>query len=161
MSPPDLYTAGMRRLAAGVSLITTTIGEARYGLVATAVTSVSASPPTLLVCVNRQASIHEHILGAGRFCVNVLSCEQADIAARFASPADRDSRFAAGTWISRTTGAPMLQGACVSFDCLTSGTTVQGTHTVLFGQVQDVWLQDAAPPLTYHDGCFGTLAAFA
>lgn len=158
MSCPEHFTTGMRRLAAGVCLITTTDGHARHGLVATAVTSVSAAPPTLLVCVNRQASIHEHILGAGRFAVNVLSAAQADIAARFASPADRETRFDAGRWISRTTGAPILEAACVSFDCLTSATTTQGTHTVLFGLVQDVWLQQAAPPLTYFEGSFGTLA---
>lgn len=158
MSCPEHFTTGMRRLAAGVCLITTTDGRARHGLVATAVTSVSAAPPTLLVCVNRQASIHDHILGTGRFAVNVPSAAQADIAACFASPADRETRFDAGRWISRATGVPILEAACVSFDCLTSTTTTQGTHTVLFGLVQDVWLQQVAPPLTYFEGSFGTLA---
>ncbi|MBS1301397.1 flavin reductase family protein [Loktanella sp. SALINAS62] len=151
----------MRRLAAGVSLITTEGDGRRYGLIATAVTSVCAEPPTLLICVNRTASIHAHLTQAGAFCVNVLSVMQSDIATRFATPVDRDTRFETGTWTTRETGSPALQGACVSFDCRTTHQMTQGTHTVLFGEIVDVWLQDAAAPLTYHEGCFGTLAKIA
>lgn len=161
MSQSEDFKAGMRRLAAGVSLITTEQGGMRYGLIATAVTSVCAEPPTLLICVNRTASIHAHLTQAGSFCVNVLSAVQSDIATRFATPRDRETRFDTGNWSTRKTGAPALQGACVSFDCRTTHQMTQGTHTVLFGEIADVWLQDAADPLTYHEGCFGTLAKIA
>jgi flavin reductase (DIM6/NTAB) family NADH-FMN oxidoreductase RutF len=68
-----LYKGGMRRLAAGVSIITTEHHGERYGMAATAVTSVSAEPPTLLVCIGRSGSSHEPIRESGRFCVNVLA----------------------------------------------------------------------------------------
>ncbi|XDA98716.1 flavin reductase family protein [Sulfitobacter sp. LCG007] len=161
MTQSEAFTKGMRRLAAGVSLITTEQDGRRYGLIATAVTSVCAEPPTLLICVNRTASIHAHLMQAGSFCVNVLSAPQSDIAIRFATPRDRDTRFEVGTWVTRQTGAPALEGACVSFDCRTTHQMAQGTHTVLFGEIADVWLQDAAAPLTYHEGSFGTLARIA
>ncbi|KJZ18518.1 flavin reductase family protein [Loktanella sp. S4079] len=161
MPQSEAFTAGMRRLAAGVSLITTTYDNQRYGLIATAVTSVCAEPPTLLICVNRTASIHDHLTRAGHFCVNVLSVGQADIATRFATPKNRETRFELGSWVQMQTGSPVLQGACVSFDCKTSHEMTQGTHTVLFGQIQDVWLQDMSQPLTYHDGRFSTLAKIA
>ena len=48
----DAFKAGMRKLALGVALITSATPGRRFGLIATAVSSVSASPPTLLVCVN-------------------------------------------------------------------------------------------------------------
>ncbi|WP_106743540.1 flavin reductase family protein [Yoonia maritima] len=161
MPQPEAFTAGMRRLAAGVSLITTTWDNQRYGLIATAVTSVCAEPPTLLICVNRTASIHDHLTQAGHFCVNVLSVSQADIAMRFATPKNRETRFELGTWGQLETGAPVLSGACVNFDCKTSHEMTQGTHTVLFGQIQDVWLQEMTQPLAYHDGSFSTLAKIA
>ncbi|UTH43458.1 flavin reductase family protein [Loktanella salsilacus] len=157
MTQPEDFTNGMRRLAAGVSLITTQRDGVRYGLIATAVTSVCAAPPTLLICVNRTASIHEHLIQSGSFCVNVLSANQSSIATRFATPKDRETRFDVGNWTARQTGAPALQGACVSFDCRTSHHMAQGTHTVLFGLIENVWLQDEAAPLTYHGGRFGTL----
>ena len=161
MSQSEEFKAGMRRLAAGVSLITTKSDERRYGLIATAVTSVCAEPPTLLICVNRTASIHAHLTQAGSFCVNVLSAMQSDIATRFAIPRDRETRFDSGSWTTRQTGSPVLEGACVSFDCRTTHQMTQGTHTVLFGEIVDVWLQDASAPLTYHEGSFGTLAKIA
>lgn len=161
MHQPDSFTSGMRRLAAGVSLITTTWNGNHYGLIATAVTSVCADPPTLLICVNRTASIHDHLTQSGHFCVNVLSANQADIAMRFATPKNRSTRFEVGTWVPLATGAPALTGACVNFDCKTSHEMTQGTHTVLFGQIEDVWLQQASDPLTYHDGQFSTLAKIA
>jgi len=161
MLQPDAFTSGMRRLAAGVSLITTTWDDHRYGLIATAVTSVCAEPPTLLICVNRAASIHDHLTQAGHFCVNILAANQANIATRFATPKNRETRFDVGTWREMKTGAPALVGACVNFDCETSHAMTQGTHTVLFGQIRDVWLQEAGDPLAYHDGQFSTLAKIA
>jgi flavin reductase len=131
----------------------------RYGLVATAVTSVSAEPPTLLVCVNGSASIFPVLSAAKNFCVNVLSRDQHAIAARFASPENRESRFEIGRWTTLRSGAPALEGAQVSFDCRISGTAKSGTHTVFFGEVLalDDW---GAPldPLIYHDGSFATVS---
>ena len=158
MPLPDDFKNGMRRLAAGVSLITTIDDNFRYGVIATAVTSVCAAPPTLLICINRSASIHDHLLRAGCFCVNILSADQSAIATRFATPAARETRFDTGKWSVRETGAPALIGACVSFDCRTAHHLEHGTHTVIFGEIRDVWIQQSMCPLTYHEGQFGTHA---
>ena len=75
---PDIaeaYRGGMRQLAAGVCLITSADQQQPGGMIATAVTSVSAAPPTLLVCVNRNASMFELIQRSGHFCVNVLAAD--------------------------------------------------------------------------------------
>ncbi len=85
MNPND-FKLGMRRLAAGVSLITTVHDGVRHGLVATAVNSVTADPPTLLVCINKSASAHDHVDQAGVLCVNILAHEHEAVAARFSSP---------------------------------------------------------------------------
>ena len=67
------FKKGMRHLAASVTLITTRHRDLRGGLTATAVCSVSAEPPQILVCVNKTASAHDPIGEAGFFCVNILS----------------------------------------------------------------------------------------
>lgn len=89
-----LFKSGMRRLAAGVSLITTTFNGEHHGLVATSVCSVSAEPPSLLVCVNQVASSHSAIQQAGFFCVNLLAQDDDELAKRFSDPAARATRFA-------------------------------------------------------------------
>ena len=82
------FKKGMRHLAASVTLITTKVQDQRGGLTATAVCSVSAEPPQILVCVNKSASAHDPIGEAGFFCVNILSPGHRKIAERFAGIAN-------------------------------------------------------------------------
>lgn len=155
---PAQFKSGMRRLAGGVALVTTRHGDVRQGLIATAVTSLSADPPSLLVCVNETASIHGAMTAADAFCVNLLSNGQDAVAARFASSKDRETRFEVGDWTDLATGAPALRQAQVSFDCRAAGSARFGTHTVFFGEI--VALTDwgtACDPMIYHDGRFRRL----
>ena len=92
------FKKGMRHLAASVTLITTRHRDLRGGLTATAVCSVSAEPPQILVCVNKTASAHDPIGEAGFFCVNILAPGHRKIAERFAGMdgVEGDERFP--TW---------------------------------------------------------------
>ncbi len=89
------FKKGMRHLAASVTLITTKLQDQRGGLTATAVCSVSAEPPQILVCVNKTASAHDPIGEAGFFCVNILCPEHRKLAERFAGMdgIEGDDRF--------------------------------------------------------------------
>ena len=124
------FKKGMRHLAASVTLITTRHRELRGGLTATAVCSVSAEPPQILVCVNKTASAHDPIGEAGFFCVNILSPAHRRIAERFAGMDDveGDKRFHdMGEWSMLSTSAPVLRGS-VSFDCRLVTKVAAGTH---------------------------------
>jgi flavin reductase len=154
------FKLGMRRLAAGVSIVTTLDARVPHGLVATAVSSVSADPhPSLLVCVNKGASAHDHMLHSGIFCVNVLGDEDDEIADRFAAT-DRTRRFESSRWIELHTGSPALESALVSFDCRLAQTLTVNSHTIFIGHVLDVrlWRDDIAP-LVYVGGRFDRLVA--
>ena len=83
----------MRHLAAGVTLVTTAGGGSRAGLTATAVCSVSAEPPQLLACVNREAEAHRLLLATGHLAVNLLSAGQHELADRFAGRYGRVDRL--------------------------------------------------------------------
>lgn len=155
----DLFRMGMRRLAAGVSLITTVEDGRRHGLVATSVASLSSEPPSLLVCVNRSTSSHEPITRSGIFCVNLLAQGQDPVAAQFSSSKRRDERFSDGAWTTLATGAPVLEGSLAAFDCRVDHSLDYGTHTIFIGLIESIWLYDAeVAPLLYVDGAFRTLA---
>ena len=77
------FIDGMRRLAAGVTIVTTGVSPHRFGLTATAVTSVSADPPTLLACINRDSDSFGPIIRNGRFAVNLLGPGHQELAGRF------------------------------------------------------------------------------
>jgi len=138
------FRAVMRRFPTGVTIITTVLEGKPKGFTANAFASVSAEPPMVLVCVNRQARTHPLISQAGRFCVNVLRLEQQALAERFASKvledpfAGIDVRFA-------TTGAPVLGGALAYLDCELAEEHSAGTHTIFLGTVLDCGVSDGAP----------------
>lgn len=153
------FKLGMRRLAAGVSLITTVNQGVRHGLVATAVSSVTADPPTLLVCINKTASAHGHVAEAGVLCVNILADAHQEVAGRFSNPADREKRFDYDQWQTLRTGAPALVDSMVSFDCEVRQMVPYQSHTIFLAEIVSVELwAEAHRPLVYMDGRYRMLA---
>lgn len=156
----DLFKRGMRRLASGVSIVTTAEGGERHGMAATSVCSVSAEPPTLLVCVNRTATTHAVIGRAGFFCVNFLAENDDELARRFATPLGRETRFQGRDWTTLITAAPALVGSLASFDCEVTDSIGVDSHTVFIGRVKAIELwHERIVPLVYLDGRFDTVRA--
>ena len=104
----DDFKAGMRQLAASVTVITAAHDGSKDGLTATATCSVSADPPQLLICVNQLASAYGLIRDAGSFGVKTFWPESKKILPS-GSPAwttpERGDRFGLGTWTRIATGA--------------------------------------------------------
>ena len=156
----DSFKSGMRHLAAHVCLITTAGPDGlRRGLTATAVCSVSADPPTLLCCVNRQIAPFAAIRESGIFAVNVLGVKDLELAERFASEIQGEARFDTGVWNTLATGAPLLRSALAAFDCRLTRLEEVATHGILFGEIQAVRSRvSESEPLLYSHGAFGGFA---
>lgn len=134
--PAAEYIEAIAQHCSSVCIITAAVGDERFGLTATAMTSVTASPPRLLVCVNKGGITHGKITSAGAFCVNVLSEDQEQVAMVFAGMSgDNTDRFASGKWTTLKTGAPALMGAAAVFDCRLVEVADQSSHSVFFGEV--------------------------
>jgi len=153
----DQFKLGMRQLAATVNVISVLADGKPLGMLATAVCSVCAEPPTLLVCINRSASMHGAIRETGKFCVNVLDQKQFDTACQFMSR-DSSERFTVCEWDALATGAPAIQGALVNFDCVLDSEVDVGTHTICFGRVVGQRTVEEGRPLIYHDGKYSVLS---
>lgn len=146
-----LFTAGMRLVASSVSIIATDRDGERRGLTATAMCALAADPPLLLVCVNRKVAAHDLIHRSGRFSVNVLSDAQRDVAAHFSGErgVHGHDRFGVGNWQRLRTGAPILAGAAVNFDCELHQALEVATHSVFIGLVVAAQMDDRQSPLLY------------
>jgi flavin reductase len=156
----DEFRQGMRRLPSGVGLVTAAFEGQWRALVATAIASVTAEPPTLLVCVNRTASIRPHLDAAPLFCVNLLGEAQGELARHMADPACRERRFETGSWTAEVGGPPELLDAEVRFLCRRERTLDHGTHRLVFGRVLEMREGAGAPaPLVWLDGASRRLAA--
>ena len=155
---PDAYRAAMRFVPAAVTIITARHDGERNGLTATAVASVSAEPPQLLICINRSASAEPLITGSARFAVNVLTqahCALAELFSRSKLPSD--VRFEAARWFDLPSGVPALADAMAVFDCRIAQHSVLGTHSLFIGEVVGVTTR-TGEPLLYHAGRFRQLA---
>ncbi len=145
------FRDAMARLGAAVSVITTLGPAGPCGMTASAVCTVTDDPPTLLLCINRVAELHETFRASGVLCVNTLAASQEALSPLFAGFTDaaQTERFAAGEWTTLATGAPVLQGAVVSFDCRVTQATEVGTHTVFFCEVEAIQAGGAHEGLIY------------
>lgn len=132
------FREGMSRMGAAVNLITSDGIAGEHALVASAVCSVSDDPPTLLVCVNRQAFVHDKFLQNGNLCVNVLSADHQELCSVFTRYVEGVDRFSYGSWIKKETGSPVLEDANVAFDCRIGTRLEQGSHSVMFCEVKAV-----------------------
>ena len=83
MTESDLkkgFLASMRGITSTVCVISAKSSNEKHAMTAISVTSLSIDPPSMLVCINKEASIHGLISKDSSFCINTLSSNQKDIA---------------------------------------------------------------------------------
>jgi flavin reductase len=148
----QVYREAMARLGAAVNVITTDGPGGRAGFTASAVCSVTDTPPTLLVCANRTNDSYAAFKANGVLCVNVLTHGQVDMSPIFAGMTEHtmEGRFAAATWHTLATGAPALADAAVAFDCRITQSVEVGTHDVFFCEVEAVLAGSVHEGLIYY-----------
>lgn len=154
-----LFREAMSRYGAAVHIITTDGTAGKTGVTATAVSSVSDDPPTLLVCINRK-SLAAPILRENRvFCVNTLAASDEALSNVFAgrTGAKLAERFNVGTWSKLSTGSPVLSSAIAACDCRVSEIISVASHEIIIGIVEGVTLGAAAPALVYHGRVYKTV----
>ncbi|MPY80112.1 MAG: flavin reductase [Actinophytocola sp.] len=146
----DEFVAGMRNAATGVTVVATDGHAGRFAQTVSAMCSVSADPPTLVVCVNRRSPVVDALATNAVFSVNVLAADQVHVSDTFAGRPSRGQPydFGCASWTTLTTGAPVLVGAAATFDCRLVDTVDSGTHRLVLGAV-DKAAQRTVDPLIY------------
>lgn len=130
------FRNAMSLLTTAVNVITTQGEAGMHGFTASAVCSVTDTPPTLLVCMNQSSRSHAHFVANQVLSVNVLSSQHEQISNAFASSKySSEDRFKLGEWTTLETGSPILQDALVSFDCEIQEIQNVGTHSIFLCRV--------------------------
>jgi flavin reductase len=151
----DTFRSVMRQVVGSVAVIATEGSGALHGFTATAVCSVCATPPTILIVVNKSARTHPHIDRKGLFAVNILADDQKEIAQHFANKGD--DQFSSVKYSLSKGGVPIIEGAVAYLECEIQDRIAIGTHTVFVGLVIEAGVEDRAP-LVYHDGRYGLVS---
>ena len=152
------FRNAMALLGGAVSVITTDGPAGRFGFTASAVCSVTDSPPTLLVCMNRSSHANVHFKTNGVLSVNVLTAEHQDISGIFANrEMDAEQRFASAQWHTMESGAPMLNEVLVSFDCRIAQAHEVGSHTIFYCEILDLCMGASQEGLVYFNRAYHRL----
>lgn len=151
----DDFVAAMGAAATGVTVVTAH-AERPVGQTVSAMCSVSADPPLLLVCVNRRSPLIAAIDESGSFCVNVLGDLHSDIADTFAGRprVGRPWDFSCGSWNGSAVGAPRLRDGVASFACHYHTALSLGSHMAIVGLVRET-IHGHGTPLVYAHRAYG------
>ncbi|WP_020673215.1 flavin reductase family protein [Amycolatopsis nigrescens] len=144
---PAAFTAAMGGLATAVTVVGAGHDAEQAAQTVSAMCSVSAEPPMLLVCLHRRSPVNRLIELSGGFTVNALATRHDHVADTFAGrpwPGKDRWDFSCGHW-DTSAGAPRLTDALVFFDCELHSTIAAGTHFVHLGVVREVAAQDGVP----------------
>jgi flavin reductase ActVB len=130
----ESFKETLAQFASGVTIVTTHGAGGYVGFTATGFTSVSLSPPLVLVCIARTASAHDTMIGSVHFGVSVLDEHRPWIASQFArSNVDRFADVPLS--LPEPTGVPLVEGAIAHLQCRRHARHDAGDHTILIGEV--------------------------
>ena len=145
------FLMAMRGIASTVNVISAKLNEERHAMTATSVASLSLSPPAMIICVNKEASIHNILRKNKKFVINVLSNKQQNLSELCSSTEEGESRFKDGGWV--TEDEIVFNNNSVSnIICNCTGIVDHSTHTVFFGDVMEVKNNNQDRALLYSAG---------
>ena len=140
------FREAMAGLASAVAVITARRPDGHpCGLVATSVSSFSASPPSVLVSVSHTSRCHAALTSGEAFGVHVLAAGQQPLAQVFAGLGD--DKFADIDW-TWDDGVPRIEGGLSYLRCRRSALFELYDHSLLIGDVTG-GRTDAGDPLVY------------
>jgi flavin reductase (DIM6/NTAB) family NADH-FMN oxidoreductase RutF len=142
----------MRHFPTGVTVVTSMREGEPRGVTVSAFASVSADPPFVLICINREARSYLYISSSKVFCVNLLAGDQRHLAEYF-SGKRRERQFEGVEYETDVTGAPVLRGAVAHLDCEVAEEHHAGSHSIFIGRVLSA-VSRPGSPLGYYNGEF-------
>lgn len=154
--PKQQFRQAMAHLSAAVNVITTAGPHGRCGVTASAVCSVTDTPPMLLVCLNRSSAMHPTFEGNRQVCVNVLPGEHESLARHFAgmTQVPMEERFSWPIWDQGLHGVPVLRDALASLQGEIVDLKEVGSHSVMFVKATHICVRPDGDGLIYFDRHF-------
>ncbi|MNG64390.1 4-hydroxyphenylacetate 3-monooxygenase reductase component [compost metagenome] len=145
------FRDAMASLSAAVNIVTTDGPAGRCGITATAVCSVTDTPPTLLVCINRNSAMNPVFQANQRLCVNVLNHEQELMARHFAGMTElsMEDRFRLEEWQNGALDQPVLRNTLASLEGEIEQIQSIGTHQVYLVQIRQIRVSAGGNGLIY------------
>jgi flavin reductase (NADH)/flavin reductase/chlorophenol-4-monooxygenase component 1 len=152
------FREALARAVTPVTVVATNGPHGAAGVTCSAVSSVSDTPPTVLVCINRRSAANAVIKGNGVLSVNWLGAEQIGVSQLFAGAGGvpMHERFDPLAWTTLGTGAPHSRDAVVTLDCRVVEAVEVGTHSIFLARVLAARHAENGAPLVYCQRSYAT-----
>ncbi len=138
--------------ASGVTVVTTTTNGLAYSMTASSFASLSVEPLMVLICVAKAATLHELLVEAGAFAVNILRDDQRGLAETFArSGREPVARLEGVETFAGPTGSPIFKPCLAYLDCQLAALYDAGDHSIAVGSVKAVGSDESGSPLLYYN----------
>ncbi|HEY4295985.1 MAG TPA: 4-hydroxyphenylacetate 3-monooxygenase, reductase component [Paraburkholderia sp.] len=157
------FRQAMAHLCAAVNVVTTAGAHGRCGVTASAVCSVTDTPPTLLACLNRSSAMHATFESNRHVCINVLPGEHELLARHFAgmTRVPMEERFGWPIWDDGAHGVPVLRDALASLQGEIVDLKEVGSHSVMFVRTTHINVRADGDGLIYFDRNFHRIKRLA
>jgi 3-hydroxy-9,10-secoandrosta-1,3,5(10)-triene-9,17-dione monooxygenase reductase component len=143
------------RFASGVTVVTAVSAGEPVGMTCQSFSSVSLDPPLVLFVPAKTSRAWPLMQRAGKFCVNFLAADQAELSNTMASRGV--DKFTGIPWRpSEATGSPLLEDTLGYVDCTIHAVHEAGDHYVVIGRVLDLATVDDDDPLLFFQGQYRT-----
>jgi 3-hydroxy-9,10-secoandrosta-1,3,5(10)-triene-9,17-dione monooxygenase reductase component len=158
---PDAFRRVLGQFATGVTVVTACDGEEVHGITANSFTSVSLTPPLVLVCIDKGGRFDRILRTSGRYCVNILGEEHQAISNRFARRrAGGPSEFADCSEATTRCGAPILKDSLAHMDCRVVDVHDAGDHHIFIGLVESCGSAADGEALVFFRGRYRSLSTW-
>ena len=153
MTIQDNFKKAMRSYVYSVSIMSNIDDNKNLNAITvSSVTSVSIDPPSLLVCINKTAGIHDSIIKNSKFCINLLKKSQQDISNLCSTFQEEENRFKNDQW--DTTDIPFLKNAQANIFCKVDEIISYHTHSIVLAKVTESKYSNEIDTLIYVDGSY-------
>ena len=132
------------RFATGVTIASVLDAQGvPHGLTVSSFTSVSLSPPLILICLGHQVTLIDIFRASGFFGISVLAEHQRELSERFARK--NHDRFNGLGWHAGKTGVPLISGALASIECAVEQRHTAGDHDIFVGEMVAAHVSEGEP----------------
>jgi 3-hydroxy-9,10-secoandrosta-1,3,5(10)-triene-9,17-dione monooxygenase reductase component len=142
----------------GVCIVTAIEGNGvATGMVVGSFTSVSLDPPLVAILPGRHSTTWPRLATVGKFCINVLACDQLPLCKQFAISGDH--KFAGVSHRLSGNGSPILDGVIAWIQCDLHAVYEAGDHVIALGHVRELEVEKSVGPLLFFRGGYGTFVS--
>ena len=145
------FLTTMRSITSTVNVITATNDYEKHAMTATSVASLSLEPPAMIICVNKEASIHNILKKDKKFVINVLSNKQQNLSVLCSNPEKEQSRFKDESWVHEE-DIILNTDSVSNIICKCTSIMDHTTHSIFCGDVVEVKINNQEGVLLYGSG---------